>query len=830
MQIVSLHLKGYLRLMLNNIKEIHYEPQEKIQVIVGTNGSGKSSLIKELSPLPAVNKEFIKGGYKEIVLIHNKSKYVLRSEFISTQRHSFIKDDEELNPSGILTIQRELVKQHFNITKEIHNILTSRRLFHEMGSEERREWFINLSENDYSFAISQYQRLKKESRDIEGAINRTQTRLVNEVSKLVTEDEYKLLNEEVLYLKNLLEKLIELKSPLSSLESYSPQRALQIEKEIKELSVQILRYRTKIDNSSGFTDEECIDSEVISETIKQTSIEKDIEYISSEIESRQKLIQTLKESSIASYIEIDDKLISLAKNKDTLLTQLKLPIVFTDPALSQKSFEVVKDSLLDIIQTIPVNESKLFTRVFYQELIDKINSLKTRQESLETTLFKAAKFKENLIHLKNHDPIECPSCRHKWIKDYSEADYQKVLSDIDKLNKAIESIEIELKTLTDKKDTLSEYFQCFSRYTHLTEQFSILTPFWEYLLEKQYLFKDPNYIKIVIMDLENDFKVHKEILENSNETSRLKLLKESITENKETDLSQLEKETDIKQNRLYEMNLSLNKVKTRIKCLQQTISTIKSINQTAYQLRVLISNHDELTNLSMQSHRRDEINAMIKNTHLELSIREDTLKQMTNQKRIVTDLENEIKTLKEQSVVYSLMVEGLSPTDGLIAKGLTGFMNNFIKQMNGFIKKIWSYPLEILPFEIDADSGDELDYKFRVRVNSDDIITTDVSETSSAMREIINLAFVVVSAQYLKLHTASAFLDEIGRAMDSMHRAQMFRIIADMFSMSEYSQVFVISHFEDCYGCFSNTDMVVLCPKNVVIPENARVNEYVKIS
>ena len=45
MKIIKLILRDYNLLFLNNIKEIIFTPTKKTNLILGTNGSGKSSLL-----------------------------------------------------------------------------------------------------------------------------------------------------------------------------------------------------------------------------------------------------------------------------------------------------------------------------------------------------------------------------------------------------------------------------------------------------------------------------------------------------------------------------------------------------------------------------------------------------------------------------------------------------------------------------------------------------------------------------------------------------------------------------------------------------------------
>ena len=73
MKIISLCLVGYRRFALNNIRTFTINPSEPIQMILGTNGSGKSSLIKELTPLPADSADYSSDGSKTIKILHHNN-------------------------------------------------------------------------------------------------------------------------------------------------------------------------------------------------------------------------------------------------------------------------------------------------------------------------------------------------------------------------------------------------------------------------------------------------------------------------------------------------------------------------------------------------------------------------------------------------------------------------------------------------------------------------------------------------------------------------------------------------------------------------------------
>ena len=152
------------------------------------------------------------------------------------------------------------------------------------------------------------------------------------------------------------------------------------------------------------------------------------------------------------------------------------------------------------------------------------------------------------------------------------------------------------------------------------------------------------------------------------------------------------------------------------------------------------------------------------------------------------------------------MLKVLSPSDGIIAKSINSFLNIFIQEMNHIINSVWSYEMVLLPCDITEDN--DLDYKFKVKVNNDEVIE-DVSKLSSSMQEIVDLAYKIVFMKYMHISDTPLILDEFGRTMDATHRDTAYNIIDRIFS-TNFDQIFLVSHFESMYGRFVNADIVQL--------------------
>lgn len=60
MRYVELELAGYKRLHLANIAYIKITPQEKLQLLLGTNGSGKVLYLKNFHHYQLIHKTIVK--------------------------------------------------------------------------------------------------------------------------------------------------------------------------------------------------------------------------------------------------------------------------------------------------------------------------------------------------------------------------------------------------------------------------------------------------------------------------------------------------------------------------------------------------------------------------------------------------------------------------------------------------------------------------------------------------------------------------------------------------------------------------------------------------
>ena len=78
--ITELELSGFKRLALSDTKYIKINPQTNVHLMLGTNGSGKSSIMDLLTPLPPDRSDFEEGGFKRILFKYDSDSYEMYSE------------------------------------------------------------------------------------------------------------------------------------------------------------------------------------------------------------------------------------------------------------------------------------------------------------------------------------------------------------------------------------------------------------------------------------------------------------------------------------------------------------------------------------------------------------------------------------------------------------------------------------------------------------------------------------------------------------------------------------------------------------------------------
>lgn len=793
MKIKKLILKDYNLLFLNNIEEIVFTPTKKINLILGTNGSGKSSLLKELSPLVFDKKHFGEKGYKEIHIEHNNKNYIISQ---TGNKCSLKENNIELNTSGTRKVQSTLIKEKLKYDFEYHKLFLGLSNFTTMSPSERKEWLIRLSNVNYDYSLAYFKRLLSRDRDIRGTIKILNSKLMEDKVNLLTEEIKTKYKEDLKVVSKLIDGMLENKEKI----------AFDNNDYNKMLESVILVNNNLISKISTDIVLKDIDSEI-------SKISNSIEYIEKDNNIKIKQLHEAKQFRDNNSIAEKSLEESLLKNRDEnekLESKLKIssitlsncPILSTIDLIREKMFNI-----LSSISTINVNLSLEESAELSRDIL-KLENFKSATEIKILNLENELKVSRE----KKDESVTCNKCDHVFNPYYTIEKEKELILSIEKNRSLLTEALNKLKTLSElnanylkKQDLITEFYSLFSSNNFLNgyileviSKFNIQTASMQILRELDYEFnilKD-NYSKIVILDEES-----KRIKE---ELAKIKMFT-NLRKDNNLDYDKLN-------NEISNNNLNLASLKKYLADLNSDKIIKQNLKTLSLKYISLLKHQEEALDNEIKKEKNKLLEDVISECRTIKFDLEDKIKKSDLLEDRLKVLENDIKILENKSRLLKIAIEALSPNGGLIADSILSFIKTLVSDMNYIINSIWSYDLEIK--SCDLENGD-LDYKFPV-ISDSRGYTDDIGNTSSSMKEVIDLAFKIIAMKYSDMEDYPLFLDEFGRTMDMSHRVKAYTAI-DNVASSIFSQVFIVSHFSGVYNRFSDSDTIVLDSKNITL-------------
>lgn len=830
MRIISIAIKGCIRFPLGLFSLLNISFQNRFSLILGTNGSGKSSLMSELSPLPADPKDFKGEGYKIIRIEHRQKLYQLHSEISPKgNKFYFVVDGVELNPSHTVTVYKDLVKQHFGITQEIMDVLTGRKLFSGMTVAERRKWLTDISQTDFSFAMKYFVRLNEEARDRQGSIKRAQVRLLAEQNNQLTPENEESFKNKLAELNGIIEGFIGLRGNIQP----NPKN---IQNNLQQQTDDLLRCANQHLNTlerlrrQGVThlNREHLEAEaerlvgLVSATAR--SLELGYEQIE-EINERIKAAE-LKES--AEKDDLGVKLDRLAMEHQAHQASLQLNLAYEDAPVALNTLRGAIGAILQALTDLPANKERRYTRPNLEALRTSLKAVSDHIAKQEGLVKQFMKTIEDQEHLRSHPKTVCPNCEHSWVLGYDALLHKRTQDALDKVNAELVGYREKLKAYQVEEEEFLTYVRAYQEYNKLKHNYPTLSPLFDYLAQKEIVLDNPDEAKAIVnkalVELSTLVQMQDIAAEMQTVAEIHQLVKEAATDSLE---SLLESRSKLEE-RISRDHTAHHEYEQQRQNNLSLLRTLDALDNAVREIREQRVPRLHQTQIELDRHvMATQCNEIIHHLDTQRSHLQNILSKQAVQHQVIAKIEADIAEMTEELALLKMAIEELSPKEGLIAKGLTGFINHFISQTNSVIKKIWLYPLQILPVE--AKNGElDLDYRFRLLVN-ETLHVPDVSLGSSAMKEVVDLGFRIVSMQYLGMSDYPIFLDEFGAKMDPAHREAAFHVVTNLISAADFSQIFMISHHENSYGSLMHCDLIVLDKSNIVVPNGLVMNEHVEM-
>lgn len=819
MRIERLELYGYKRLMLANIQHFTYTPTAPYQLILGTNGSGKSSILMELSPLPAHSSNYTKEGYKDIVLRHRGSEYHLISRFQSGSKHNFIKDGVEMNPGGTSSVQKELVKQEFGITPELHSVLTGDTRFTDMAPDLRRRWVTQLSSCDYSYALSVFHKVKTTARDHQGTLKHLKQRLTQETNSLKALANLDGLEQKAVLLRDELNALLSARTPgLPSYPQVSQRLDAMLDK-VDKLSRNTLELIQVQPRGSRYRSVDDVNTDVHRREGEVSTTKTLLDRYTSEYSDLEAILISVAGTGDVTPESIEARILEIESQIDMLRPELTVFLKLEDAESLRRDTEQVLSQLVELFGHLPDNHDRRFSRERVDEAKQAIALANT---NITTATAKMAQIEVRIQTINAAKDTTCPQCKYVWREGFSQQELAQLEQWQDDHSRIADRARDEVKRQELYLEEADNYVALYNQFRGFVSSYPRLQPLWDYLLEHECLTNNPQSHIGVFYLWQREVEISVQIQELENKHRHLVELAAKQRQLGGTHFNhRLEKLGE----EIESTTLTLQRLRNEAKDVRQYRDRVLRVSETVNALDAAVRELHQFQTTAIDSLRNQHIDAVAAAHQNELALIQRQLTEKQALEGIVRDLTISHDDVEINHLATSLITQALSPTEGLIAEQLKGFIGCLVSQLNSIIASVWTYDLEVLPCGL--DSG-ELDYKFPLQVAGGDNEIPDISKGSTAQREIINFAFQLTVMLYLNLLENPLYLDELGSGFDEQHRVNVMNFVKQAMDVNQHSQVFMISHYASNHGALVNAEVLVLDSANIAVP--GEYNKHVTMS
>jgi hypothetical protein len=743
-----------------------FEPLKQTQLIIGSNGGGKSSLLKELTPIPAeIKKSYKEGGYKEITIQKGEDTFVLRTD----KKHYFYLNGENLNTDRNKRVQLSLIKEHFNMDVSILKVTNGYRTFTDMSTAERKTWLTTVSNTDFDYPLQIFAKFKSRLNSLKGALNLLRSK------KLEDPSDSELSESKLLFMKENVDKKIDKLTDL--LKSINPTKYNLMELDGR-LNVLSDRRDTAIEEHKPLNKLETELGGIINEIAMLKSFMDKVE----------------DEKKVGVIASLEDKLtnITIPTAEVKVLEYSIRPLRSLIKSIKQYNYEFLND-----VYGLDINNM----RDELYKLKEELKTLTTDRHSSEIHL--------DLFGIREKaSVIICPSCNHSFKDGYSKQDHDDMKNKFNTLdNKTIE-LTSDIKNLSKLYDRAKYYKDAEDSINNLIDSFDI-----SWLVKYKSDIRTLENTPYKLNEVADNINAYLTIINDINDMKNSMSGSTVIGPDNETIL-------DIKLDRAEQIHLQLLKeIKEakRYKVIQNNNEKIYNEMDVLFKMREVAVNNEEIIK-SNESLRRE-----ITKYKLELDDINNNIVKTRTSKAIIKARDKDIREYEKRIKDLTNIVEEMSPTTGLIGKLISSDLALFIKDMNRVIASIWNHDMEIIPMSIEDN---ELTYRFPVKINGE--YADDVSVLSASQMEIVNLAFRMISMARLNITGTPFILDEFARTFDIIHAARAFDVVDDINEL--FSQVFIVSHFESTYEQLKDKSDVSVLTKEYLVDKFIGIDDRITIT
>lgn len=833
MKYISLELDRYAPFKtVAKINRLTLVYTSDVQVIIGTNGSGKSSLLRETSPLPATSSDYDAGGAKKLVLEHQGNEYILVSDFTNKgSPHSFRRNGVELNEGHTTQVQKELVRTHLGFSPLIESITTMQESFSTMAAGARKTLLMMLNPCNMEYAFEQHKKISSKVRAHKSTLAHLQERKAALSAELLDESLVAQLHQESEEINQtvavVVESLYRIDERLRGLEL--PRHSLSVTQLIDQAKALTKKVKAM---APGFHEvPRTGDPQAVRDALVQ------------EISATKARIEMLSghagdlTTDINSYAE---KLATLASEEgaaETLaeITRLKEEIAkleasgLTTTAFNRAFMTDIPD-ILEKIRELCIHFVGCDVKLVASAVITRWRGqLHQRQAELRVVDQEIGRLSTLLATLEKRLPIRLEDLPQTNCGKMMCPLYVRFRSIHDDTADQLDETRRKLAHLTHKKSRLAPYvIGMQQRMTELNRYLPQLYQLSELLQQYSYLRPPLQELDFLVTLQANPITIYERIRSHF-EKSYAFYLHQDLQDELGRKIAASEAAVNTDERKMLEGLLTTSRA--RLEGLRQEIvrhhqelnglaaklethdgywSALHGLKAQMAALESRLALEAKATDGEILKAFRDILDDYRRTAVGRLGTIDRTLRE---QQKVEARLSEEVVTqmaLLEAELARLLLVE--EALAGIPHNAMCDFINALFATMNFYIRQVFTYTYEIQPVNPDSP----LDYRFPVKVV--DHTVKDLAMCSSAQKEIVDLVFMLAVIRHLGLSDYPIHLDEIGKSFDPNHKHRLLNLLRHLTESKSISQMFLINHHAEVHDGLANAEILVLNPNNIVTP------------
>ena len=840
MKITYLKLKNFVNIKVGmNKTEIEIDlskSKNKLTLLCGPNGSGKTSLLSELHPFANSGNMDVRGeanliiegkdGYKEVHIQDKDDEYIIKHHYMFAKKtksvKSFIsKNGTELNPNGNVRSFKEVVNDYLGID---HELLKLMRLGSNVTSlinmkSTNRKNFASKLFSDIEIYQGFYKKAAEEYKNIRAVMKSTADKISkyniqdesefdkqlmtvtyeienytinkdkihkdivtneNKLSEINIQDE-QIVKESFESLNKELNNAYSLISLVRDMKMSKEEYDLQYEKEKQSLEMKIFECKSYIDKAISERDIYFNQKQDLEESIKRAASKERIKNLKDVINEYKHNISVL-ENELKNRNRYDRTVLLILKDH----CQKTLDYVRDLSIYSNKDIKTIMNSIID---NIDIEEKIKVLNETNKTEYDRINAEIINIENMNIDF--DVEIREDSC-TKN-----CPFKEFYFNTIGKAKELPTLIERRNAVNKVILKNE-EILNLYNNLIFIKNHILSYEKEYQIPIEYDYVDCFTNYILDKPVV--NINLLNVTIDDSEkfellNKYKNDLENFEKEYEVIKASGLDIVEIENKIIDIDDKinernktietntclrdENESKLKElNNEYESITKALSIKDSIKTLEEQFNKCKDrLEEIEILKKDKIQCVETINKLKNEyKHTTEFLDGLVSKKN-SISFNMETYKNLVNEYNALKILFEDVDEIKE----------ALNSSKGIPLIFLQVYLKNCPIMMNSLLDTVYGGELQIEGFHIDENEFRIPYIKSGVKIP--DIVMASQGE-SSFISIVLSLSLIIQSMTKYDI----ICLDELDGPLDTKNREEFIKVLYTFIEQVNCEQIFLISH------------------------------------